>query len=129
MGNFNELRILVAEDQYFVAREIDHHLKGEGAIVVGPFATIDAASNELKNGRVDVAVLDIALRDGLAFELARSCMRRGVPILFVTGVPVENLPDEFADVTVLEKPFSELSFIEALSAARSRPEVGDRNVG
>jgi CheY-like chemotaxis protein len=57
-------RILVVEDEYFLADDIHHALAQLGAEVVGPVPTLRGALEVLADeSRIDAAVLDINLRN------------------------------------------------------------------
>lgn len=104
MTTFAGERIMVVEDIYFLAMEVETVLRSAGAKVVGPFPTSAAALDSLKQRAPDCAVLDVNLADGNSFDLARDLRMRGVPFLFFTGYDRAAIPTEFATVERLEKP-------------------------
>ena len=98
-------RILVVEDEYFLADDLKKALEGEGLRVAGPVGSESEALAVLDGEQVDCAVLDINLHGRMVYPLARQLRERNVPFLFVTGYD-EAEPDEgFADVELLRKPF------------------------
>ena len=53
-------RVLVVEDEYFLADDIAHALAAVGAQIIGPIADIEEAETLLRQGEtVDAAVLDV----------------------------------------------------------------------
>lgn len=75
--------ILVAEDEFMVALNIQAELEACGAVVT----VVDSVSDGLDvaaNG-FDVAVLDVRLADGEVYPLADRLIRAGVPIVFHSG--------------------------------------------
>jgi PAS domain S-box-containing protein len=78
-------RILVVEDDYYLATDTARALQGAGAEILGPCATEDAARIEIANAPPTAAVLDINLRGGRSFDLAGDFDRDGVPFIFITG--------------------------------------------
>jgi CheY-like chemotaxis protein len=55
-------RVLVVEDEYFVAQQIARAFRELGAQVLGPVPTSEAAIAIAREKKVDAAVLDIHLR-------------------------------------------------------------------
>lgn len=108
-------RIMVVEDIYFLAMEVEAVLEKAGAKVVGPFATSAAALDSLKQRAPDFAVLDVNLGEGNSFDLARDLQTRGVPFLFFTGYDHAAIPAEFADVERLEKPVDSARLLQKLA--------------
>src|SRR5215475_4946474 len=79
-------RVLVIEDEYFIADDIAHALASRGAEVIGPLADLADAKELLKHGKpIDAALLDINIRNEMIFPLARLLRSRNVPIVFATG--------------------------------------------
>jgi DNA-binding NtrC family response regulator len=76
-----------------------------GLEVVGPFTRVAQAHTWIESHRPDAAVLDVALWDGLAFDLAGALLRRGIPILFYTSwTDTSLIPGELRAMPFLEKP-------------------------
>ena len=97
------LRVLVAEDHYFVARELTGMLNNSGASVVGPVAAlpIDAAVSEEE---VDVALLDVDLRGQPVFPLLNDLLHRNIPVALVTGYARHMLPPAYRGLPMVDKP-------------------------
>ena len=81
-------RILLLEDEYIIASEMEAWLRGAGAEVEGPWPSADeavAAINRPGNA-VDAGVLDVNLRyGGTALAVAQRLDSLGVPYLLATG--------------------------------------------
>jgi hypothetical protein len=76
-----------------------------GYAVAGPFITLSRASDWLDKDTPEAAILDITVRDGECFDLARELRRRGVPILFyTTWDDIEEIPIEFREDPFLQRP-------------------------
>jgi CheY-like chemotaxis protein len=100
-------RVLVVEDEYFLADDMASALQRSGAEVIGPVPTLDQALTVLASGeRVDLAVLDINLKGETAFPIADALSRHGVPFVFATGYSVSIVPPEHSAVPLLEKPLA-----------------------
>jgi DNA-binding response OmpR family regulator len=80
-------------------------LANAGFKVAGPFNEGSQASEWLRVHTPVAAVLDVALWDGAAFDLAHELCRRDVPFLFYTGwTDREQIPLELREVIYLKKP-------------------------
>ncbi|AUW57316.1 hypothetical protein C1T17_03620 [Sphingobium sp. SCG-1] len=101
------LQILVVEDEYLIAMDMDVTLTGLGAQVVGPAPSIETALIAIANDRqLDVAVMDINLGEERSYPVAEVLAERGVPVIFVTGYDDLVVPDPFASFPRLNKPFN-----------------------
>ena len=107
-------RVLVAEDDYFIAKGLARSLKAAGAEVVGPVPTVAEALEALRNTVVDAAVLDINLRGEPVFAVADVLMACDVPFVFATGYSASAIPDRYAPVPRCEKPVEPQVFIRKL---------------
>lgn len=116
-------RILVVEDEYYLADEARSILSGMGAEIIGPVPTIQQANAMLlNNAQIDGALLDVNLRGELVFDLADALQARGVPFAFATGYDSDVLPDRFADRLVLGKPVRPDLLVEAFQAMMAKPD-------
>jgi len=97
-------RILVLEDDYFLATDTALALRGVGADVIGPCRTEEAARSELGNTKPTAAVVDVNLGNGPSFVLASDLKGRGVPFVFITGYDDDVIPAAFDGVQRLQKP-------------------------
>jgi CheY-like chemotaxis protein len=114
-------RVLVVEDEYFLADDIVRALQALGAQVVGPFGELDDATQGLDGGAaVDAAVIDINLRSELVFPLARILRARKIPFVFATGYDRAAIEAEFHDIPLWEKPIDLAAMARDLSALIGR---------
>lgn len=111
------LRVLVVEDDYFIADEICTTLREAGAEVLGPAPDIQQGLDVVTSQRIDCAVLDINLHGDLAFSLARELQERGTPSIFATGYDSSVLPEPFNGSVRLEKPVNLTALLEAVQSA------------
>lgn len=98
-------RILVVEDEYFIADDIARALDALGASVVGPYGKLDEVIAALDDQAVDCAILDINLRGESSYQVARILRERGIPFFFASGYDPAAIEAEFADVRLFQKPF------------------------
>ncbi|MBR0903611.1 response regulator [Bradyrhizobium liaoningense] len=117
-------RIFVVEDEYFLADDIDKTFRAFGADVAGPVGHLDDALKILHDGSVlDGAVLDVNIRSGMIFPIARELKLRGVPFLFTTGYDKITLGPEFQDVPLLEKPIDLPAMAQKLAGLMAEPRT------
>ncbi len=104
-GPLSGRRVLVVEDEYFLADDIAQALQALGARVVGPFGELREASAIVDGDvAIDGAIVDINLRSELVFSLARVLRSRKIPFVFTTGYDRTSIAYEFRDIPLWEKP-------------------------
>ena len=114
------MRILILEDDPFIALDLQCIVEGEGhtASVCGAVAE---ARRQLVDG-LDFALLDVDVTDGKSYGLACALAERGVPFAFVSGSKPGELPPALRDARFIPKPFLEATIVAALPGAR--PPLG-----
>jgi DNA-binding NtrC family response regulator len=106
----NRISVLVAEDEYFIAREIAEALEEKGAKVIGPVRNLTEVEALLQKPVFDFAVLDINLNGEFIYKVADEMMARHIPFIFATGYAADAIPERFQHIERWEKPFD----VEAL---------------
>jgi DNA-binding response OmpR family regulator len=119
-------RFLVAEDIGVISLALEDTLEDGGYTVAGPFASRVTASAWLRIDTPDVALLDLVLRDGPCFEVARLLQERNVPIVFLSGqMRDDSLPDDLQRLPWIEKPVKFEQLLGALAqAANEKTPLG-----
>ena len=111
-------RVLVVEDEYFLADDIVRDLKKVGAQIIGPLGDIEEACNLVAGDvAIDAAVLDINLRSQMVFPLARTLRARNVPFVFTTGYDAAAIDPEFQNVKLWDKPINVRAMVQELSGS------------
>lgn len=108
-------RVLIVEDEYFIATDIKRTLKGEGAEIVGPVGNLESGLS-LADEELDAAILDVNLEEALSYPIADRLRDRRVPYLFLTGYDAWSLPAEHRDTARLAKPFPPQSVVTMVKA-------------
>jgi two-component SAPR family response regulator len=108
-------KVLVVEDDYYLATDAARALRSAGAEVMGPFPTEESAWAELEAQRPDAVVVDINLGWGPSFKFAEVLKDRGIPFVFVTGYDQETIPEQFNDIERVEKPAQLKRIVGAIS--------------
>lgn len=109
------LRVLVVEDEYFLAHDMEQALVQLGARVLGPVGTCDDALM-LIDSEEDLAlgVLDLNLQEESAIPVADRLAQKGIPFVFATGYDHMSIPDRHRDIPLWEKPFDAAALAAAL---------------
>jgi CheY-like chemotaxis protein len=98
--------ILLVEDDYLIAMDVEASLQADGAQVIGPAATVPAALALISRTEdIDAAILDINLRGTTSYAIADALQARGVPLIFVTGYDERVVPARYTGIPVCQKPF------------------------
>lgn len=110
-------RVLIVEDEFLIALQIESILLSAGCEVVGVLA--DRSGLETVDEQPEVALVDLNLRDGptgcdIAHELAR---RFGTRIVYVTANPGQIARPAPTAVGIVHKPFSQLAIEAAVGRA------------
>jgi len=99
-------RILVVEDEGFVAMMLEEGLIDFGYDVVGPASNTRKALKLLAAETVDAAVLDVNLGDERVDPVAEALAAASIPFIFCTGyADASALPPGFQDRPMLTKPY------------------------
>jgi CheY-like chemotaxis protein len=97
-------RILVVEDDYFIAKGLSRGLRALGADVVGPAASVPDALALIAVEHLDGGSLDLNLRGEAGYAVADALAERGIPFVFTTGYAEDALPRRYAAVPRCQKP-------------------------
>lgn len=99
-------RILIAEDNYLMATEVEQFLRDCGYAVAGTAPSVERGLALIANNNVDGAVLDVDLAGTPSFPMCRALKAKGVPFLFLSAYsPNTIVPAEFSKTLQLTKPF------------------------
>ena len=107
--------MLVVEDEFMIADDMQRALEDEGAVVLGPAPSVGKALRllELKS-HVDGAVLDVNLGSEKVFPVADALQARGVPFFFITGYDAADIPANWRHILRLDKPVQMAMVVRAL---------------
>ena len=123
-------RILIVEDEYIIAADLEMTLGSMGYEVAGFAVTGEEAVRLAETQRPDLVLMDIQLQgpmDGL--EAAKAIRSRSpVPIIFITaftGMLLGEKQGEAPSESCLTKPFSAADLKERLEAVLERELFSD----
>ncbi len=97
-------RVLLAEDDTVVAADLAWELEAVGMVVVGIVSSLHEALEWINGRKIDFALLNIVLQDGVSFPAARQLKALGIPYAFFSGLEKDEIGSEFLDVPHLSKP-------------------------
>lgn len=105
-GVFQGMKILVVEDDFIVAFDMQSMLEEQGAQVLGPASSLREAQALLTTETPQAAVLDVNLNGEYVFPLVESLRSKGVPFLFATAYADDDrlFPESTKQVPKLAKP-------------------------
>ena len=107
-------RILVVEDEYFIAQDLRKALVEAETTVIGPVGNVNDALSLLRDEPVDVAILDVNLAGTQSFPVADALRERSVPYMFLTGYDEWALPEEHRQAPRTNKPFATSEVLRCL---------------
>jgi DNA-binding response OmpR family regulator len=117
--------ILIVEDEGLVAIMMED-LAGElGIAQIFVCADTNSALDLALTTDIDIAVLDLWVRDGSCFPIADALADRGIPFVFTSGRSADAVEARHAGRPMIGKPFADddfkLALVDAWTLARSRP--------
>jgi DNA-binding response OmpR family regulator len=110
------MKILLVEDEPFIAFDLEQLVQSAGHQVVGVAETREQALRLADAERPDAALIDVSLKDGLSGPgICRTlCEEHGIRAVFVTGNREHVPADRAGALAVFEKPFSDKDVATAL---------------
>lgn len=98
-------RVLIVEDEYFIAQDLARAFRGCGAEIIGPASNVDDALDLIEEaGTLHAAVLDMNLQGEMVYSVADALLARGVPFVFTTGYDAASIPAKYETIVRYEKP-------------------------
>ena len=111
-------RILVVEDEFLIALDIESILEGVGAEVRTANRVDQALGLINSDGPFDAAVLDLKLERDTSVTVAERLQADSVPFVFLTGAAGDVSPvPQFGNAPVIGKPFDSETLFSALKQA------------
>lgn len=111
----NGSRVLVAEDEPFIALDIALAIEDAGGEVVGPACSIKEALALIEGAAICGAILDANLIDGDITPVAEVVLRLGIPVILQSGVGLPpELAGRFSNLVFLMKPYPAAGLVAQL---------------
>jgi CheY-like chemotaxis protein len=117
---FLDKRLLIVEDEHFLAEEARRKLRELGAILIGPIGDIGHALELIEGKEVDAAILDVHLDAPLVFPVVETLERLKLPYVFAVSHGPPSVPAGFTGFILCEKAAEIEHIAKALFGSRKR---------
>ena len=110
------LRVMVVEDDPFIAIDLEDTLRGAGFDVDGPYASAQAACAAIRSREAplpDLATLDFELEDTDSTDVASALCQRNIPFVMVSATAPKQLGTSIRGFRRIKKPFSAEALIRS----------------
>lgn len=98
---------LIAEDDFFVAMNLETMIREAGWQVTGPYSGMaDALRAANDEASIDIAFVDIQLNGEKAFPAIDALIARGTRVVLSTGYSMDSLPEAYRGLARLGKPYT-----------------------
>lgn len=112
------ISVLLVEDEVLIGIAIQGSMHDHCADRVELTTSLEEAKNTVRTRGFDVAILDVNLRDGDTFDLARQLMSDGTRVIFHSGnKPTNEQLLEFPEAKYCQKPCDPEELIETVLKA------------
>ena len=114
-------RVLIVEDEFFIALDIGQQLADKGFEVIGPAPSVSMALRLVAEQGCDVAILDINLGGETSEPVARKLQESDKPFVVLSGYSTDNELPWFGGAPILSKPLRMDDLVAALRRCIDAP--------
>lgn len=118
--------ILVLENDFLIALDLQSALEDQGYRVAGPFYDVDTARKLLTLRKIDAAFLDVRICGRDMYAIADLLTQNDVPFAFVTALGKNSVRVDHKHRRVIAKPFSHA---EIVAVAHEMTDKSPKNDG
>lgn len=111
------LRVLIAEDEFLLAVQLEDELQAAGCTTLGPYASVALATQACREARFDLAMLDVNLHGEMIFPVADELYARAIPFVLLSGYGASNLPERYRSVPRVAKPYDSMTLLREIRRA------------
>ena len=97
-------KILIVEDEGLIAFDLAVSVSERLGNEVFTADSVAEARARLQSNDVGLALLDVDVRDGKTFGLARELLAKGIPFVFTSAVRRGDVPGDLSPLPFLAKP-------------------------
>jgi CheY-like chemotaxis protein len=98
--------ILIVEDEPLISMMLEDFIQSLGHAVTATCESVAEALAAVDRGGCDLAILDINLKGETVWPVARALKAQGTPFILSSGGFVDAPPAEFANIPMIEKPYT-----------------------
>lgn len=113
-------RILVVEDEFVIAMQLQSLFEDEGAQVLGPYHSLSEAMKHAETDDISAASLDVNLGRDTAAPVAGLLARRQIPFVFYSVQTNDPALAPWRHVRVIQKPAAPHELVQAMAALLHR---------
>lgn len=123
--SLKDMRILVMEDEFLIAMDVEQLCHDHGAEEVVILRTLkEVVDGTVVPAKFNVAVVDLMLSGESTTEFAKTLQASAVPFVFATGYAEdETMFAEFPGIAIVSKPYTGPMLISAIMNAVGREQV------
>jgi RNA polymerase sigma-70 factor (ECF subfamily) len=118
-------RVMVVEDEIWIAMALEEAVRDAGFEVVGPVGRLQDAIELARSQTIDAALLDIRLDREMVFPVADILLDRDVPFAFVTAFSESEIQRPHQGRPVWNKPINRSQFRHDIEALVDRDAVAE----
>ena len=123
ISSTSDYKILIVEDEYIIANDLEIILHGAGYPVIGIAKSVSKARDLIERERPDMVLLDIYLKGGeTGIELAKQLEKSNIPFIYTSANDNQSLLDAVKYTKpsgYIVKPFRKKDILSALQTGRS----------
>lgn len=118
-------RVLIVEDEPFIAFDLAHAIESAGGVVLGPAMAVREALQLIAEDGVEAAIVDVNLPDGDIGPVIGALEGKGIVLLIHTGAGLPpELQARYPSLRVFAKPTPPPLLANVIAA-----ELGDNGDG
>lgn len=114
-GRLSGARILVVEDEFVIAMQLQSLFEEEGAQVLGPYHSLAEALEHAGSDDISAASLDLNLGHDNAAPVASLLAEREVPFIFYSVKTDDPVFQAWRHVPLVQKPAPTMELVEAIA--------------
>ena len=115
--------ILIVEDEPLIAMMLEDFILSLGHEVTDNCDSVSSALQAVGAGGFDLAILDVNLKGESVWPVATALRANKIPFVLASGGHVDPPPAEFADVALIEKPYTIDRVSPIIAAALAETEI------
>ncbi|PRH89288.1 response regulator [Labrys okinawensis] len=120
MQQLHGMRLLIVEDEIFLAGDLADYFEEKGAVILGPAPTIEAAQDHVTSA--NAAILDVNINGKMVFPIADRLLALGIPFVFFSSYDEDVIPTHLRHVEKVGKSGGRHALLETLFVARRRAQ-------